>query len=41
MRTPPLNPFSVQAHGPGNIEYLFEDEAGQDQLIAQVRKGPR
>lgn len=36
MRAAPLNPFSVQCLGPGNIEYLFEKADELDDLIGKL-----
>lgn len=36
-RSAPLNPFSVQCHGPGNIDYVFDAEQERDALVDRVR----
>lgn len=36
--TPPLNPFSVQCHGPGNIEYLFVQPGGLVRLTERLAR---
>lgn len=42
MRSRPLNPFSVQCHGPGNIEYLFADAGSLERLVERLaRRGWR